>query len=80
MQQTGFIAIDLVLSLVFKAIALIEGIMGQWVNVFYLKDTGDAYGSLSTAGNALVAEVSDIVEKILQLVEGLLDGLGASPY
>lgn len=80
MGSTGFVVLDIILEIVWKILALTEGVLDEWVNVIKLLDGNFATDPLTGAGHAVAAEVSNLIEKCMQLVEGILEGMGATTY
>ena len=66
--------LDAVLSLVWKILALVEGVLDNWANgiAFGSDPTAIGGGGLTTEGIQFTAEISDIVEKVIQICEYLI--------
>lgn len=55
-----------------KILAIVEGVLEQWVDITSYDALGTGWG-LTTAGTNFVGEISNLVEKIMQLIEGILE-------
>jgi len=75
--------LDAILLLVWKLLALVEGVLDNWANgiAFGSQPTAVGAGGLTPEGIQFTAEISDLVEKIIQIVEHLVEEVaGVSPY